>query len=49
MKVYEVEIGGVVHTMQFPEEEAKSRGLKPAEDKAADKPNKARTPKNKEA
>ena len=54
MKVYNVEIGGVVHTMRLSDEDAKLRGLsssdeaKAPEKKAAAKPaNKARTAKNK--
>ena len=51
MKVYEVEINGIIHKMLLSDEDAKARGLveaKPAQKKAAPKPaNKARAPKNK--
>lgn len=44
LKVYEVVIGGVVHTMQYDEAEAKRLGLVEHKVKAAEKPlNKARS------
>lgn len=44
MKVYEVSIGGIPHTLQLSDEEAKARGLKPADVKQAAEPaNKARS------
>jgi len=47
MHVYEIEIGGVVHTLQLSDEDAEAQGLEPVKSKQADKPNKARTPSNK--
>lgn len=48
MRVYEIQIGGLPHTVQLSDEDAKARGLyvepKPAEAKQAPAPkNKART------
>ncbi|MBA3781015.1 MAG: hypothetical protein H0X12_04070 [Nocardioides sp.] len=43
MKEYILDIGGVEHTVQLSDEDAKTRGLKPVEEKAAPAPkNKAR-------
>lgn len=49
MKVYEVKIGGIVHTVQLTDEDAEAQGLKPvAEKKASPEPaNKARKAPNK--
>ena len=48
MKDYKVVIGGIEHTVQYSDDEAKERGLaaEPAE-KAKAPANKARTPENK--
>lgn len=48
MKEYTVTIGGVDHTMQLSDEDAKRMDAKPVSTKAADAPaNKSRSAKNK--
>jgi hypothetical protein len=48
VKIYKVVIGGIEHTLQYSDEEAEARGLKPVVEKAAPAPaNKARTAPNK--
>lgn len=50
MKTYEVTIGGIVHTMQLDEDDAKRYGDKAVEAKgSAASANKSRGAKNKEA
>ncbi len=47
MKVYEVEIGGVKHTVQLSDEDAKAYGDAAVEVKEGGASNKSRTPANK--
>lgn len=47
MKTYEVEIGGLTHTMQLTDEDAKAYGDKAVEVKEGGAQNKARTSANK--
>jgi hypothetical protein len=48
MREYVIQIGGLPHTVQLDDDEAKRLGATPAESKAAPEPkDKARTPKNK--
>lgn len=50
MKEYRIDIAGLEHTVLLSDEDAKARGLKPVEEKAAPAPaNKARETKNKGA
>lgn len=51
MKVYTVTIGGIEHTMQLSDEDAKRYGdaAKLVASKSSDAPNKARSAKNKSA
>lgn len=47
MKEYTVTIGGIEHTVQLTDEDAKRLGAKPVETKQAAPANKARTASNK--
>lgn len=49
MNEYEVEIGGLPHTVLLSDEDAKARGLELPKPKAASAENKSRKPSNKSA
>lgn len=47
LKKYDVEIGGLVHSLLLSDEDARARGLSQPEKKAATADNKSRKPANK--